>query len=70
MKKLVIIAAAGFFALASCKKEYTCECTSSYNGTSSTSSSTATGTKKNVKKACEANTMNVGNTAIVCHLKD
>jgi hypothetical protein len=29
MKKLLLVAVAGMFVLASCKKDYTCECTES-----------------------------------------
>lgn len=55
MKKAIFIGALGVFALASCKKDYTCECTSSVGGVSTgTSSITINDTKKKAKDACEA----------------
>lgn len=54
MKKLVLLGAVGFlFAFSACKKEYTCECTSTAAGVSATSSTTIKDTKKNAEEACE-----------------
>ena len=40
-------------ALASCKKDYTCECTSTAAGVSSTASTTINDTKKNAEAECD-----------------
>lgn len=56
MKKVLSIAAVALFvsaSLVSCKKEYTCECTTTYAGVSSTTSTTFTDTKANAKTRCE-----------------
>ncbi len=57
MKKFAPIAAIALFAIAftSCKKKWTCECTSTINGVSTTSSGTDTEkrTKKDAKALCE-----------------
>ena len=56
MKKALLIGSLGMFgviALASCKKDYTCECTSSVGGiTAGTSSVTITDTKKKAEDQC------------------
>jgi len=55
MKKItlltVVLAAMSF---ASCKKDYTCECTTTAAGITSTASVTINDTKKNAKSACDA----------------
>ena len=38
MKKVLLLAVAGMFVLASCKKDYTCECTANVLGTPETTS--------------------------------
>lgn len=55
MKKLFIlgIAVAGL-TLVSCKKERTCECTTTTAGISATVSTTIKDTKKNAEEACDA----------------
>jgi len=53
MKKILLITAIGtLFSLGSCKKTWTCECTGTSNGVSSTLSATITDTKKNATEAC------------------
>lgn len=57
MKKVTPILAIAALAIAftSCKKDHTCECTSSLNGTTiGTSSTTFKETKKKAKDACSA----------------
>jgi hypothetical protein len=58
MKRLSSIAAIALFAVAftSCKKDYTCECTTTQNGTVMSSSELPMGktTKKKAKDACNA----------------
>ena len=67
MKKITLLAAA-FVAvsLASCKKDYTCECKYTDTG-SSAGSYTAKLKKKDAKTWCEGN--NSGSTYITCSLK-
>ena len=68
MKKLLLVAVAGVFVLASCKKDYTCTCTFSgdFAGTPATST-TLHAKKADAKTACEAGT----NTAygVTCAIK-
>ncbi|HTN18603.1 MAG TPA: hypothetical protein VL092_13015 [Chitinophagaceae bacterium] len=55
MKKFTfIIAAIGLISLASCKKDYTCECTLSGGGLSGTFSETIKDTKKKAKEKCDS----------------
>lgn len=56
MKKVLFVAALGMLTLASCKKDYTCECTTTIVGFSSTATSTIKATKKDAKAACENGT--------------
>lgn len=58
MKKLVFAAAAlGLISLTSCKKEYTCKCTTTVGSTStSVQAKTAKLSKKDAKAACETTT--------------
>ena len=60
MKKILLVAAVAGLAMVSCKKEYTCECTSTTNASGTTMSVTASttikDTKKNATEACEAGT--------------
>ena len=53
MKKVLFVAALGMLTLASCKKDYTCECTTTIGGFSSSASTTINATKKDAKTACE-----------------
>lgn len=55
MKKITFLTVvlAGL-ALASCKKDYTCECTATAGGISATSSVTINDTKKKAEDACTA----------------
>jgi hypothetical protein len=46
MKKVLLVAVAGLFVLASCKKDYTCECTVTLLGTSQTVSTEYKDVKK------------------------
>lgn len=55
MKKILLVGALAFIGLASCKKDYTCECKDSTGAV--VSSSTVTGTKKAAKAACEGNVL-------------
>ena len=53
MKKALLIAAVAGFVMTSCKKDYTCECTTTVGTITSTSSTTINGKKDDVKTACE-----------------
>lgn len=75
MKKMILgVAALSMLALVSCKKDYTCECTSTSGGSTATSSVTINDTKKNAEEACEASSASVtsgGQTSsTTCTLKD
>ena len=77
MKKLLLVAAVAGMALTSCKKDYTCECTTSTNvlgmTQSATASTTIKDTKSKAKEACEkgnstANTFG-GTVTTACAIK-
>jgi hypothetical protein len=69
MKKIIAIAALGVFTLASCKKDYTCECTSTVFGISSTVSSTIKNTKKKAEEACTAGSTTANGATTTCKIK-
>jgi hypothetical protein len=57
MKKIIGITAftvLGMVALSSCKKDYTCTCTTDTMGVTSSASTTINATKSDAKEACEA----------------
>jgi len=54
MKKVLFIAAIGSLSLASCKKDYTCECTSNLFGTTVSIKSTAKSSKKGAEEWCKS----------------
>lgn len=56
MKKVLFVAVLGMLTLASCKKDYTCECTTTVLGFSSSATTIVKGTKKDAKAACENGT--------------
>lgn len=74
MKKLTILAVAALaISFASCKKDYTCECTSSGGGATATASTTIKDTKKKAEDACtaRASTTSVGGSQVTstCKIK-
>lgn len=72
MKKVLAIAVLGVFTLASCKKDYTCQCSLSGNASGSTlsvNSTTITGTKKDAKKDCEAKSSSGNGVTTTCKIK-
>lgn len=76
MKKIMLVGAVAILGLASCKKDYTCECTittdmSSVNMGKSTStvSSTINETKSKATTACEANNVTTAYTSASCKIK-
>lgn len=68
MKKIVAIAALGVFALSSCKKDYTCQCTSA--GYSFDEPYTAI-KKKDAEDKCEKKQTEIQtvNSSVTCSLK-
>jgi hypothetical protein len=73
MKKALLIAAVAGFVMTSCKKDYTCECTSTVGTITSTASTTINGKKDDVKTACEAgnSSASVGGvtSSVKCEIK-
>lgn len=66
MKKLMILAAVFGFGLASCKKDYTCRCTSEDGAYSSTE--TITETRSDARAECDEGDGTVGNYSVDCEL--
>lgn len=73
MKKIILVGAVALLGLASCKKDYTCECTttSDFMGQKSTATVSATinDTKSKATDACEAGSMTSGTTSVSCKIK-
>jgi hypothetical protein len=72
MKKVLLLAVAGMFVLASCKKDYTCACTASIGEISSTSSVTLHAKKSDAKTACESQNSSTSGyyaTTVKCEIK-
>ncbi len=69
MKKIIAIAAMAVLVLSSCKKDYTCECTTTGNGQTATASSTVKATKKDAKEACESGSSSASGYTTTCAIK-
>lgn len=54
MKKILLVAAVAGLSMASCKKDHTCECTTTTPNGSSTTTFTVNETKKKATDACTA----------------
>lgn len=68
MKKVLVLSAVAMIALASCKKDYTCECTTEFNGQTATSTAEIKDAKKSdAEDAC--NQLDAASTATSCELK-
>ncbi len=67
MKKVLSLAAAGLMivGMSSCKKDYTCECTTDFLGTPITTSGTINDTKKNAEEKCTED----NGAGITCEIK-
>jgi hypothetical protein len=52
MKKVMIFGTFALLALASCKKDYTCTCTTTAGGVSASESVTLNATKSDAEEAC------------------
>lgn len=68
MKKSLLVAAVACLTLASCKKNYTCECTFTNGGTTTTTSVTIKETKKKAKEACDQSATS-GGSGYSCAIK-
>lgn len=73
MKKILLIAGVICLGMSSCKKDYTCECTTAYPSGSQTVSFTVNAKKKDADAACTAlqTTVQSGTTTITqsCKIK-
>lgn len=74
MKNLLLVAAVLFtVSLVSCKKDHTCECVTTIDGTSTTTSTTINDKKSDAEEACNAldsSTELLGiTTTVECELK-
>jgi len=73
MKRVILVAAVSMMALASCKKDYTCECTVTAGGSSATSSTVLENvSKSDAEDACiSTSSYTVGTTTstTTCDLK-
>jgi len=71
MKKVILFASVAALALsfASCKKDYTCTCTATAGGISSSASTTLNATKKDAKDACESGSSTQGSVTVKCEIE-
>ena len=67
MKKVLFLGAFALFGLASCKKDYTCECKITFMGQTTTSTTTINAKKKDAQTTCENGTNAA--TGVTCALK-
>lgn len=67
MKKVLVLGLFGAMALASCKKDWTCKCTNSLAGSSS--STIADMTKKDAKAECDKGDGSAGGITVDCELQ-
>lgn len=70
MKKIIFLGSFAVLGLVSCKKDYTCECTTTSMGQTITQSTTINGTKKDAKAACENGSSSIaGISTTTCVIK-
>ncbi len=69
MKKIIFLGAFALLALASCKKDYTCKCTSTDGSNTYTSSSTITDHRSDAKAECDAKDTSAGTASINCEIE-
>lgn len=67
MKKILVFGILGLFIFASCKKDWTCTCTSSIGGSSS--STITDKTKSDAKAECDGGDASAGGITIDCELQ-
>lgn len=68
-KNVLLVVAIASLALASCKKDYTCECTATGNGSTVTASTTIKDTKKKAKDACDGKASSSAGVTTSCAIK-
>ena len=68
MKKIILLSGLTLLTLASCKKDWTCTCTSSL-GSGSSSTTYSNLTKSDAKAACDANDVTAGAITVDCELQ-
>jgi len=69
MKKTIIVAVAGIFTLASCKKEYSCECKTNGGPAPIVTVVKIKDTKKKATSTCEIGNKTVSGVITVCTIK-
>ncbi len=72
MKKVILVAAVGMLALASCKKDYTCECTTTDSSgffDDVSTSVTINATKSDAETTCSGSEVTAGTLTTKCELK-
>ncbi len=67
MKKIILLSGLTILTLASCKKDWTCECTSSIGGSSSTTIGDKT--KSDAKAECDNGDASALGVTVDCELK-
>jgi hypothetical protein len=67
MKKVVLFGGLALLTLASCKKDWTCTCTSSIGGSSSAIITDKT--KADAKADCDSNDASAGGITVDCELQ-
>ena len=69
-KKNLFIPILIVIGLASCKKDYTCECVHNAGGVTSTTTIIYENTKKSdAESACSKNNSSLGNLSVTCEIK-
>lgn len=69
MKKSIILGAFALIALASCKKDYTCKCTTTNGSSTASASTTITDTKKDAEAACNEGDATYGSASVDCEIQ-
>lgn len=69
MKKVFVVAVLSVFALASCKKDYTCECEISGDTISGTYTEVINDTKKKAEEKCDSYDESANGQTIECEIK-
>lgn len=64
-----MVLALAVLLLISCKKDHTCECTTSFSGSNTVSSSTIHGKEKDAQVSCEAGSASQDGATTTCKLK-
>ncbi|MFT5777447.1 MAG: hypothetical protein ACI837_000379 [Crocinitomicaceae bacterium] len=70
MKKVLVAVAVASLTLVSCNKDYTCECTTDWAGTVTTTSIVINDKKGAAKDYCEAKSETVSTIVKTCTIKE